>query len=137
MNRRKFLKMAGLAGIGASAATATPWKFDRKAWRFMSARAFPFAQSPTNIRKFVTALPGLGPSGANSIGQYIPLATKHSLSFAGKQTDLYDIVATKFSEKMHPDLPGKTDFFGYTDLFTFQQKYLAGVIVATRGSRSC
>lgn len=31
MNRRKFLKMAGLAGIGASAATATPWQFDRKA----------------------------------------------------------------------------------------------------------
>lgn len=126
--------MAGLAGIGASAATATPWKFDRRAWKFISARAYPFAQSPTNIRKFVTSLPGLGPAGANSIGQYIPLATKHSLRFAGMQTDLYDIVATKFSEKMHPDLPGKTDLFGYTDLFTFQQKYLAAAIVATRGT---
>ena len=35
---------------------------------------------------------------------------------------------------MHPDLPGKTDFFGYTDLYTFDQKYLAGAIVAKRGT---
>lgn len=134
MDRRRFLKLGGLASIGASAATAIPWKFDRRALKFMGARAFPFAQSPTNITKFVTSLPGLGPGGANNIGQYIPLATKHSIPFAGKQTDLYDVLVTKFSEKMHPDLPGKTDFFGYTDLFNLQQKYLAGVIVATRGT---
>jgi len=134
MNRRKFLRTAGLAGIGAAAATATPWKFDRKAWRFMAARAYPFAQSPTNIRKFVTSLPGLGPGGANNIGQFIPLATKHGINFAGKQTDLYDIGATQFSERLHPDLPGNTDLFGYFDIFTGQQRYLGGVIVATRGT---
>jgi spore coat protein A len=100
----------------------------------MAARAYPFAQSPTTIRKFVTSLPGLGPAGANSIGQYIPLATKHSLTFAGKKTDLYDLVATQFSERMHPDLAGKTDLFGYSDIFTGQHKYLGGVIVAARGT---
>jgi hypothetical protein len=48
MNSRKFLKMAGFAGIGASAVTATLSAFDGKAWRLMSARAFPFARSPTD-----------------------------------------------------------------------------------------
>src|SRR5690242_7517285 len=87
-------------------------------------------QSPQvrNIR------PGLGPSAKNEIGQYIPLATKHSIKFAGKTTDLYNVAVSQFSEQMHPDLPGKTDFFGYTDLFTFDQKYLGGAIVATRGT---
>jgi spore coat protein A len=35
---------------------------------------------------------------------------------------------------MHPDLPGKTSFFGYTDFFTFDRRYLAGAIVAKRGT---
>src|SRR6202162_4718448 len=44
----------------------------------LSRRAFPFAQSPTNIRKFVVTLPGLGPAGGDNIGNYIPPATKTS-----------------------------------------------------------
>ena len=64
-NRRDFLKTAALAGAG----TALYGTFGAR-------RAWPFAQSPTKIRKFITSLPGLGPSGANEIGQYIPLATK-------------------------------------------------------------
>jgi hypothetical protein len=64
MNRRRFLKSTALAGTGAL---------------LLRGRAWPFAQSPTNIRKFVTTLPGLGPSGANDIGQYLPLATKTEL----------------------------------------------------------
>lgn len=97
-------------------------------------RAWAFAQSPTNLRKFVTSLPGLGPSAKNEIGQYIPLATKHTVNFAGKATDLYNVAVAQFSELMHPDLPGKTDFFGYADLSTFDQKYLGGAIVAKRGT---
>jgi spore coat protein A, manganese oxidase len=122
-NRREFLKRAALAGAGA-AMYQTLGK----------GRAWAFAQSPTNLRKFVTSLPGLGPSAKNEIGQYIPLATKHSINFAGKATDLYNIAAAQFSEPMHPDLPGKTDFFGYADLTNFDQKYLAGAIVAKRGT---
>jgi spore coat protein A len=117
------LKNAAISGAGL----ALPFTWDVRS-------AFPFAQSPTNIHKFAISLPGLTPAGKNEIGQYIPLATKHNITFAGKKTDLYDVVVAKFSEKMHPDLPGKTHFFGYTDLFTFDQKYLAGVIVAKRGT---
>jgi FtsP/CotA-like multicopper oxidase with cupredoxin domain len=122
-NRRDFLKKAALAGAGA-ALYQTLGK----------GRAWAFAQSPTNLRKFVVSLPGLGPSAKNEIGQYIPLATKRSVHFAGQSTDLYNIVATKFSQTMHPDLPGKTNLFGYSDLFTFDQKYLGGAIVAKRGT---
>jgi len=122
-NRRDFLKRAALAGAGA-ALYQTLGK----------GRAWAFAQSPTSIRKFVTSLPGLGPSAKNEIGQYLPLATKSSIQFAGKSTDLYKVAVGRFSQLMHPDLPGKTDFFGYADLATFDQKYLAGAIVAKRGT---
>jgi spore coat protein A len=115
--------MSALAGTGV--ALARP---------FGGGRALAFAQSPTKVRKFAVELPGLGPSGANRIGQYLPMATKHTVKFAGQNTDLYNVIATQFSQTMHPDLPGKTKFFGYTDLFTLDQKYLAGVIVAKRGT---
>jgi spore coat protein A len=122
-NRRDFLKKAAFAGAGA-ALYQTLGK----------GRAWAFAQSPTNLRKFAVSLPGLGPSAKNEIGQYIPLATKHTIKFAGRATDLYNLAVTQFSQRMHPDLPGRTDFFGYTDLFTFDRKYLAGAIVAKRGT---
>jgi spore coat protein A, manganese oxidase len=117
MNRRHFVKTAALAGASTLA---------------LHGKAWPFAQSPSSIRKFIVSLPGLGPAAKNEIGQYIPLATKHTTTFAGQTTDLYSMAAAIFSQKMHPDLPGKTDFFGYTDLATFDQKYLGGAIVATR-----
>jgi spore coat protein A len=97
-------------------------------------RAYPFAQSPTKIRKFVVSLPGLGPAGANKIGQYIPLATKTARTFAGLSTDVYNLGVAQFGEKMHPDLKRATQFWGYYDLVTGDQKYLAGVIVAKRGT---
>ncbi len=122
-NRRDFLKKAAMAGAGAALYKS-----------FGKGRAWAFAQSPTNIRKFVTSLPGLGPAAKNEIGQYIPLATKHTINFAGRATDLYNLAVTQFSELMHPDLPGRTDLFGYTDLFTFDRKYLGGAIVAKRGT---
>ncbi len=126
VTRRKFLKMAAGAGVAAGASSMIPWKF--------GALAYAFVQSPANIRKFVTTLPGLGPSGANNIGQYIPLASKHTIKFAGIQTDLYDIAVARFSEKMHPDLPGPTHFFGYSNILKWDQKYLGGAIVAKRGT---
>ena len=122
ITRRQFLKSATIAGAGL----ALPLNFGVR-------RAYPFAQSPTNIRKFVTTLPGLGPTGANNIGQYLPLATKTTTTFAGKLTDVYKVGVKKFGEKMHPDLKSATQFYGYYDLATGDQKYLGGVIVATRG----
>jgi spore coat protein A, manganese oxidase len=119
MNRRHFVKTAAMAGAGVAA---------------LHGRAWPFAQSPTNLRKFVVSLPGLGPAAKNEIGQYLPLATKRTINFAGKSTDLYNVAVAPFSQRMHPDLPGKTHFFGYTDLSTFDQKYLAGAIVGNRNT---
>ena len=116
--RRRFLQLAG--------GTAAYLGFARRAW--------PFAQSPTNIRKFVVNLPGLGPAGANQIGQYVPLATKTTASFAGRSTDIYQLGVKQFGEKMHQDLKRATTFWGYYDLATGDQKYLAGVIVANRGT---
>lgn len=120
--RRNFLKTTAMAGAAAALYRT-----------FGAQRAWAFAQSPTNIRKFITTLPGLGPSGANNIGQYLPLATKTTLlSFPG--TDVYNVGAKQFGERMHPDLPGPTHFWGYYDLATGDQKYLGGVIVAKRGT---
>jgi spore coat protein A len=122
ITRRQFLKYSAVAGAAASLPLSLGVH-----------KTYAFSQSPT-IRKFVTTLPGLGPTGANNIGQYIPLATKHTVPFAGKSTDLYDLAVAQFKEKMHPDLPNPTNLFGYVDLFNLQQKYLAGVIVAKRGT---
>jgi spore coat protein A len=121
LTRRQLLK----TGAAAGAAAGLTWGIRR---------AYPFAQSPTNIRKFVTNLPGLGPSGANQIGQYLPLATKSSQSFAGLSTDVYKLGVAQFAEQMHPDLPGPTHFWGYYDLATGDHKYLAGIVVANRGT---
>ena len=121
LTRRQLLQ----TGAAAGAALSLPWAIRR---------AYPFAQSPTGIRKFVTNLPGLGPSGANQIGQYLPLASKSTQSFAGLSTDVYKLGVAQFAETMHPDLPGSTHFWGYYDLATGDHKYLAGVIVAKRGT---
>jgi spore coat protein A len=121
LTRRQVLK----TGAAAGAALSVPWTIRR---------AYPFAQSPTNIRKFVVNLPGLGPAGANQIGQYMPLATRSTQMFAGKSTDVYRLGVKQFGEKMHPDLKKATHFWGYYDLATSDQKYLAGVIVAKRGT---
>ena len=68
LTRRQLLK----TGAATGAALSLPWAIRR---------AYPFAQSPTTIKKFVTKLPGLGPAGANEIGQYLPLATKSTTFF--------------------------------------------------------
>lgn len=137
MSRREFIKLTAKAGLAAGAGTAFPWGL-------ATSRAYAFSQSPTNIRKFVTTLPGLNPAGANNIGQYIPIAKNHPVKFAGKMTDVYNLGVAKYKETMHPDLPGPTTFFGYGDLGsamkdTFgknqnSQKYLGQVIVAKRGT---
>src|SRR5215472_7203271 len=60
LTRRQLLQ----AGAVAGAALGLPWAIRE---------AYPFAQSPMGIRKFITDLPSLGPSG-------IPLATKSTTS---------------------------------------------------------
>jgi len=72
--RRNFLKMATMAG-GSALLMRNP--------------AWPFAQSPTQIRKFVVPLQGLGPTG-------IPVATPNTTLFPGE--DYYQIRVGEFTQ---------------------------------------
>ena len=95
ISRRQFLKGAALTGAAVVGGGALDTSSPR--------RAYPFVQSPTNIRKFVVSLPGLGPTAANEIGQYIPVATPDTKKHPGN--DFYSIVMGQYQEKMHPDSP--------------------------------
>lgn len=128
MNRRMFLRLAAKAGIAAGVATALPWGCSKAGSSSL------IGSSPTSIRKFVTSLPGVGPSSANTIGQYLPLATKTTQTFAGLSTDVYNLAVAQYAATMHPDLPKATTFWGYHDIATNDRRYLAGVIVAKRGT---
>ena len=72
-----------------------------------------YANSPTNIRKFVDSLPGLGAANANNLGQYIPIAVKDTGTYPG--SDYYQIGLTDYTQQMHTDLP-VTKLRGYKDL---------------------
>ncbi|MCX5893278.1 MAG: hypothetical protein NTW80_09985, partial [Deltaproteobacteria bacterium] len=86
------------------------------------------------IRKFVTALPGLGPTNANEIGQYIPIAQANTTMYPG--SDYYAIGAVEFTEQLHPDLAKKTRLRGYVDMYssttTANPHYLGPMIIAKR-----
>lgn len=73
-----------------------------------------WAYSPP-MRKFVDAMPGLGPSSANALGQYIPVAVPDKTTYPG--SDYYEIAVVEFKEKMHSDLPPST-LRGYVQLST-------------------
>jgi len=69
----------------------------------------------TAIRKFVDDLPLVGPSGANKLGQYIPVAVPDITTYPG--SDYYEIGVVQYREKMHSDLPA-TLLRGYVQLST-------------------
>ena len=73
------------------------------------------------MRKFVDTLPGLcglspwGTSGANSLGQCIPLAAADTTTFPG--SDYYEIAVVEYREQLHPDLPATgTRLRGYVQV---------------------
>ena len=113
--RRDFLKTAAMAGTGLAL-------FPGKAWAFN--------QSPTNLKKFIQPLPGLGPSG-------LPVATPNTTRFPG--ADFYEIEVGQFQQQFHPMLPATT-LRGYADAAyglsangAPNHRYLGGVIVARKG----
>ncbi len=111
-NRRDFLKSTSAAIAGAF---------------LLKGMAWPFAQTPGGIRKFVVPLQGLGPAG-------IPVASPNTTLFPGE--DYYQIRVGEFTQQMHPDLPGPTKFWGFADVTNGQaanHRYLGGVIVAQKG----
>ena len=68
-------------------------------------RCFAYAQSPP-LRKFIQALPGLGPTG-------IPVATSNTTKYPGY--DYYQITMGEYTAQLHPDLPKETRLWGYAD----------------------
>jgi len=67
-------------GAAAGAALGLPWGIRQ---------AYPFAQSPSNIRKFGSSCRAWDPQAPIKSGQYIPLATKTTTTFAGRFTEVY------------------------------------------------
>jgi len=110
--RRTFLKSSSAALAGAFLLKGVAW---------------PFAQTPGGIRKFVVPLQGLGPNG-------IPVAVPNTTLFSGE--DYYQIRVGEFTQQMHPDLPGPTKLWGFADVTNGHapnHRYLGGVIVAQKG----
>jgi len=67
------------------------------------------------IRKFMDALPGLGPTAANLLGQYIPIAVPDTTTYPN--SEYYEIAVVEYAEQMHTDLP-PTTHRGYVQLET-------------------
>lgn len=67
------------------------------------------------IRKFIDSLPGLGPSGANNLGNYIPIAVTDKTTYPG--CDYYEIAVVQFQQKFHTDI-APTTLRGYVQIET-------------------
>jgi spore coat protein A len=112
--RREFLKTTAVAGVGLS---------------LFRGKALAFSESPTNLRKFIQALPGLGPEG-------IPVASPNTTRFPG--ADYYEIEVGQFQHQFHPNLPAATvrgyadTVFGLSASGRPNHGYLGGVIVAKK-----
>ena len=70
----------------------------------------------TALRKFVDTLPGLGATGVNNLGQYIPVAVPDKTTYPG--SDYYEIGIIEYTQKMHSDLPKATTLRGYVQIET-------------------
>jgi FtsP/CotA-like multicopper oxidase with cupredoxin domain len=86
------------------------------------------------IRKFVDSLPGLGSSGANNLGKFIPIAVPDTTTYPG--SDYYIIELRQYTEKMHSDLP-PTTLRGYVQVNSAGADvapihYLGPLIVASK-----
>ena len=71
------------------------------------------------LPKFVDTLPGLTPAGANTLGNYIPLAVPEVLpaSNGTPEADYYVLALVEYSQQMHRDL-GPTRLRGYVQVDT-------------------
>jgi spore coat protein A len=112
MNRRDFVKSSVMVGTGLY---------------LWGGKLFAYSQSPL-LRKFITPLPGLGPTG-------IPLAAPNQSIYPG--VDFYTIRIGAYTQQFHPDLPGESHLWGYADITNGgapNHRYLGGFIIANRGT---
>lgn len=141
MQGRRFLRFMGLAGL-ALVVAALPWGINLAYGNAGPAGVNFYANSPqggatgTAMRKFVDSLPGVsadgGTTGANNLGQYLPLAVADTTTYPG--SDYYQLGIVEYTETVHSDLPKATKFRGYRDLMGAGQPahYLGPLIVAQR-----
>ncbi len=114
LTRREFVRRTAVLGAGVA---------------LLPRLGLPFTQTPLGVNKFLTTLPGLGPAGANNMGNYIPVLSPTSVDGA----DFYSIVARAYTQQVHPAIPA-TGFLGFADAATLDSRYLGGVIVAKSGT---
>src|SRR5450756_735152 len=67
------------------------------------------------LKKFVDTLAGLGPTAANNLGEYIPVAVPDTTTYPG--TDYYEIGVVQYRQKFSSQLPA-TLLRGYVQLST-------------------
>src|SRR3989337_3786285 len=67
------------------------------------------------IRKFIDSLPGLGPAGANNLGNYISVAVPDTTTYPG--SEYYEIAVVEYRQQMHTDLT-PTRLRGYVQIST-------------------
>ena len=67
------------------------------------------------LKKFVDTLAGLGPTAANNIGQYIPVAVPDTTTYPG--SDYYEIAVVQYRQQFSSQLPA-TLLRGYVQLST-------------------
>ncbi len=128
ISRRKFLKMAGTAGLIAGASTVLPWKFAaHEAWA-------QYGVNSPNLAKFIQPLRSIATSGVFSNQQQaIPVATTDGSGIAGATH--YTIDINQFSDLLHPGPDnsttwGATKLWGYNPRGNTTQRHLGGVIAA-------
>jgi len=92
------------------------------------------------IRKFIDRLAGLGPTNANNLGNYLPVATPDTITYPG--SDYYEINLVEYTSKFHTDLPATkvrgyvqvnngTDASNHNTILPAPVQYLGPIIVAT------
>jgi FtsP/CotA-like multicopper oxidase with cupredoxin domain len=75
------------------------------------------------IQKFVDALPQLGPTGANGLGQYLPVAVADTTTFdntagtSAPAADYYEIAVVQYQQQLNSSLP-PTTLRGYVQIST-------------------
>jgi len=130
MRQRNFLWLIGLAGL-ALVVGALSWGMHTA---YGGLGGGYYAYSPI-LPKFVDGLPGVGPTHANNLGQYIPIATKKT-DPTGHGDDYYELGITEYREQMNSGLPFPgTLLRGYVDLGTglpAAPHYLGPLIIATK-----
>ncbi len=137
ISRRKFLKMAGTAGIAVAASGILPWKFGvREAWA-------QYGVNSPNLIKFAQPLRSIGGLAGvfnPALQEAIPVATSDGTRIWGATTATHFTVdINQFSDLLHPGPAGSlvwgpTPLWGYNPAGNGTQKHLGGVIAASMNS---